>query len=220
MQAVDLDLPGKTALDIGCGGGLLAEEFSRLGLKVTGIDPSATSLETARAHARDSGLDIGYCRGEAEALPFRDASFDLVYCCDVLEHVRDLDRSIAEAARVLKPGGLYLFDTINRTFLSKIIAIKLLQEWTWSRFVPTHFHVWERFIRPNELAEYFLHYDLVPRGLTGIRPKANPLTLVRLVRRLNCGTIGFGEFGRAAVFTETRLTCGSYIGWAVKQGAT
>ena len=109
---------GLRVLDIGCGGGLLAEEFARLGCVVTGVDPSAESLAAAREHAMSQGLAIRYQCARGEALPFADASFDAAFCCDVLEHVDDLSRVIAETARVLRPRGIYLFDTINRTFLS------------------------------------------------------------------------------------------------------
>ena len=92
-------------LDVGCGGGLLAEEFAALGCRVTGVDPSSESLAVARAHAAQGGLAIEYIEGTGEALPFEDASFDVVYCCDVLEHVNDVGKTIVEIARVLKPGG-------------------------------------------------------------------------------------------------------------------
>src|SRR5215204_5006056 len=102
-------------LDVGCGGGLLAEEFARLGCAVTGVDPSTDSLEVARAHAREGGLDIDYREATGDALPFADGEFPAAYCCDVLEHVDDVGRTVAEIARVLQPGGVFLYDTVNRT---------------------------------------------------------------------------------------------------------
>jgi 2-polyprenyl-6-hydroxyphenyl methylase/3-demethylubiquinone-9 3-methyltransferase len=93
------------ALDIGCGGGFLAEEFGRLGLRVVGVDPSAVSIETARRHAAANGLDLDYRVGYGERLPVADDEFDLVYCCDVLEHVAELDAVISETARALKRGA-------------------------------------------------------------------------------------------------------------------
>jgi len=116
---------GRTALDVGCGGGLLAEECARLGLSVTGIDPSTRSVRTAREHARESGLAINYLAGTGELLPFGDASYDAVFCCDVLEHLEKPATVIAEISRVLKPNGLFLYDTINRTLRSKIGVIGL-----------------------------------------------------------------------------------------------
>jgi 2-polyprenyl-6-hydroxyphenyl methylase/3-demethylubiquinone-9 3-methyltransferase len=117
--------PGATAaLDVGCGGGFLTEEVARMGFDTTGVDPSERSLQAAAAHARDSGLGIRYVRGVGESLPFEDGSFGAVFCCDVLEHVRDLPKVIAEVSRVLKPGGTFCFDTLNRTWLSLVAAIK------------------------------------------------------------------------------------------------
>ena len=124
---------GLRALDIGCGGGFLAEEFAALGCQVAAVDPSPVSIAAARGHAAGRGLDIDYRVGAGEQLPFRDSAFDLAYCCDVLEHVSDLDRVVSETARVLKPGGLYLFDTINRTLKSKLLVIKAMQQWPLTR---------------------------------------------------------------------------------------
>jgi 2-polyprenyl-6-hydroxyphenyl methylase/3-demethylubiquinone-9 3-methyltransferase len=134
---------GLKALDVGCGAGLLGEEFARLGFDVVGVDPSAVAIDAARTHAEKSGLRIRYHVGAGEQLPVEDGAFDVVYCCDVLEHVADLPRVLAESARVMKPGGLYLFDTINRTAMSKLLAIKLMQEWPFTRILDTGLHVWE-----------------------------------------------------------------------------
>ena len=133
---------GGRALDIGCGAGFIAEELATAGFAVTGIDPSRVAVEAARSHAGQHGLDIAYLVGAGEELPFPDAAFDLVSCCDVLEHVRDLDRVIAETARVLTSGGLYLFDTINRTRRSRLLAIKAMQEWRLTRIMDTAIHEW------------------------------------------------------------------------------
>src|SRR5438876_9377563 len=132
-----IDPRGKSALDIGCGGGLLAEEFASLGCMVTGIDPSASSIAAARAHAEQSGLTIDYRIAAGEKIPIESESFDIVYCCDTLEHVNDLEKVISETARVLKAGGIFLYDTINRTLRSRLIVIGLLQEWRWSSVCPS-----------------------------------------------------------------------------------
>jgi 2-polyprenyl-6-hydroxyphenyl methylase/3-demethylubiquinone-9 3-methyltransferase len=113
--------------------GFLAEEFARLGCDVVGVDPSSVSIEAARRHAAANGLEIDYRVGSGEQLPAEDSSFDVVYCCDVLEHVSNLDRVVSETARVMKPGAMYLFDTINRTLTSKVVAIKVMQEWSLTR---------------------------------------------------------------------------------------
>jgi 2-polyprenyl-6-hydroxyphenyl methylase / 3-demethylubiquinone-9 3-methyltransferase len=210
---------GKRALDVGCGGGLLAEEIARQGFVVTGIDPSEASLQTARAHAAQSGLAIDYRRGTAEDLPCEAGSLDLVYCCDVLEHVDSVDRAVAEAARVLKPGGVYLYDTINRTFLSRLVYIKLFQEWGWTSWMPANLHDWQKFIRPAELQTLLTKHGLEQRDLAGLEPRANPLALLRLLRLRRRGKLSYGEFGRRAEHRVTKNTATTYVGYAVKRAA-
>src|SRR3984957_16477941 len=131
---------GLRVLDIGCGGGFLAEEFAALGCRVTGVDPSPVSIEAARAHAAERGLRIDYRVGAGEELPVPDTAFDVACCCDLLEHVSEVDRVITETARVLEPGGVYLFDTVNRTRTSKLVAIKAAQQWPLTRLTHVAFH--------------------------------------------------------------------------------
>ena len=207
---------GLRVLDIGCGGGLLAEEFARLGCAVTGVDPSAESLAAARKHATSQGLPIRYQCARGEALPFPDASFDAAYCCDVLEHVDDLSRVIAETARVLRPRGAYFFDTINRTFLSWLIMIKLLQEWRWTALMPPRLHDWHRFIRPPELRRELERQGLVPGGTTGLRPRASLLSQLHALRRRKRGFIGYAAAFREMDIAESRDLSVSYIGFARK----
>ena len=207
---------GLRVLDIGCGGGLLAEEFARLGCAVTGVDPSAESLAAARKHAMSEGLAIRYQCARGEALPFADASFDAAYCCDVLEHVDDLSRVIAETARVLRPRGAYFFDTINRTFLSWLIMIKLLQEWRWTALMPPRLHDWHRFIRPPELRRELERQGLVPGGTTGLRPRASLLSQLHALRRRKRGFIGYAAAFREMDIAESRDLSVSYIGFAHK----
>jgi len=218
-EELRLDPTGLRALDVGCGGGLLAEEFARLGCAVVGVDPSEESLAAARAHAAARGLRIDYRRATGEALPFAAASFDIVYCCDVLEHVTDLQQVISETARVLKPGGTYLYDTINRTPQSRLIIIKLLQEWRWTAMMPPRLHDWDMFIRPAELRRVLEQYGLVPGGLTGLKPRANPLRVVRALRRLKRGLVSYAGAVREMDVGESPDTTVSYIGYARKPDA-
>lgn len=203
------------ALDIGCGGGLLAEEFARLGCSVIGLDPSEPSLATARAHAQASGLSIDYRVGVGEQLPFENACFDLVYCCDVLEHVNDLGRVVAETARVLKPGGVYCFDTINRTLLSKLITIKLFQEWPATRFLPLHLHDWERYIKPRELQHLLAQHGLVVQDMRGLNLASSPFTLLRSLWQFKRGAMSYKELGEATRFRVGGPTFVAYIGYAL-----
>lgn len=212
-----LDPVGQAALDIGCGGGLLAEEVAGLGCRVTGIDPSAASVATARAHALQSGLQIDYRIASGEHLPFPDACFDLVYCCDVLEHVDDLDRVVAETARVLKPSGPFIYDTINRTLLSRLILIWLVQDWRWTRIAPPHLHDWSKFIKPQELAALLSRHGLRNRGIAGIEPGVSPLSMLRLYAGLKRGRISYADFGRRLRPRLNRRTFASYVGYAVKE---
>ena len=118
-----IDPKGKRALDVGCGGGLLAEEFARMGYPVTGIDPSDKSLEVARAHATHNGLHIDYRLRYGHELAFENETFEVVYCCDVFEHIQNWDAVIGEIERVLKPNGVFLYDIVNRTTLARFLDV-------------------------------------------------------------------------------------------------
>lgn len=216
LEEIRLVPAGLRALDVGCGGGLLAEEFARLGFAVTGVDPSEPSLTAARAHAATQGLRITYRRAAGEALPFPDASFDVAYCCDVLEHVADLDRVIAETARVLRPGGVYLFDTINRTLASKLIMILLLQEWRWTSLMPPRLHDWRMFIRPAELQALLQRHGLEPQGITGLKARANVLRVIRTLRARKRGALSYAEAARRIDLGESADTSVLFIGHARK----
>ena len=215
-ERLKLDPHTLRALDVGCGGGLLAEEFVRLGCQVTGIDPSVPSIVTAEAHASQAGLAIDYQVGVGERLPFADASFDLVYCCDVLEHVSDLEQVIAETARVLKPGGVYCFDTINRTLFSKLTTIKLFQEWRALSFLPPHLHAWEQYVKPAELRCLLSAHGLKPQEMTGLVPQAHPLALLWLLLRYKRGKLSFQALSQAARFKAGGHMLASYLGYARK----
>ncbi|HEY2934184.1 MAG TPA: bifunctional 2-polyprenyl-6-hydroxyphenol methylase/3-demethylubiquinol 3-O-methyltransferase UbiG [Acidobacteriota bacterium] len=208
---------GKLVLDIGCGGGLLAEEFAAMGCRVTGIDPSRASLETARRHALNQRLDIQYLQGAGEFIPFKDQAFDIACCCDVLEHVGDLTDVISETARVLKPGGIYFYDTINRTLQSKLVTIKLFQDWNWTSFMPPRLHDWNMYIKPEELRAVMARHNLENRGLTGMRPRISPLKLIRSLRRRKRGEISYAELGRRMQLKLDSNLSVMYVGYAVKR---
>ena len=216
LEELRLNPAGCRALDVGCGGGLLAEEFARLGFAVTGVDPSASSISAARAHAARASLSIDYRQASGEALPFADSSFDVVYCCDVLEHVADLPRVIAESARVLRAGGVYLYDTINRTPRSKLVVIKLFQEWAWTSFMPPDLHDWRMFIRPSELARLLEQQGLRPGRVRGLKPRANPLTILRALRARKVGRLSYREAAEQIDLGESTDTSVLYMGYARK----
>lgn len=137
-------------LDIGCGGGLACETIAKLGADVSGIDLSENSIKVAKEHASQSQLEIDYRQGFAENLPYGSNSFDVVLCFDVLEHVLNLEKVISEAYRVLSQGGVFLFDTINRTFKSKLVMIWLLEDVL--NQIPRGLHDWNKFVKPEELS--------------------------------------------------------------------
>jgi 2-polyprenyl-6-hydroxyphenyl methylase/3-demethylubiquinone-9 3-methyltransferase len=160
-------LEGLKILDVGCGGGLIAEEFAKRGADVVGIDLSEQSLQKAREHAAANGLRIRYERGKAEELPVGDGLFDAVICADCLEHVDDLDAVIRRVSRALRIGGFFCYDTINRSLLSIIAVawignIVLRREQRRLKVTNTgHTHDWRKFIKPKELAAVLARYGLV-----------------------------------------------------------
>ncbi|MEU8224945.1 bifunctional 2-polyprenyl-6-hydroxyphenol methylase/3-demethylubiquinol 3-O-methyltransferase UbiG [Kribbella sp. NPDC048915] len=216
LQRTGRDPVGRTAVDIGSGGGFLAEEFARLGCRVIGLDPSEVSVRTALGHARSSGLDARYVVATGERLPLADEVADVAYCCDVLEHVSDLDRVIAETARVLKPGGIYLFDTINRTLASKLLVIKVMQEWNLTRIIDTELHSWAMFIKPAELEEVLHRHGLHLGDIAGLGLRANKLGVLRNFARARRGTITMGQLSRAVNAGRVKPTNISYLGFATK----
>lgn len=208
---------GMSVLDVGCGGGILSEEFASLGCFVHGIDISFGSIRTAFVHSHIRNLEISYLVSSAQKLPFDDGSFNLVVCCDVLEHVTSPAETIVESSRVLKPGGLYLFDTINRTaqsYLKQILVAQILPQ---TRFFPPKTHDWQQFIRPAELKDLFKANGLVPIEMTGIRPGITDNETAAEIRRLKNGEINYAEFGRRLKFQTGGNLASSYIGYAVKE---
>lgn len=160
---------GTAVLDLGCAGGFMAEALARKGAEVTGIDPAAEAIEAARAHAAQEDLNIRYDTGVGEALPYPDASFDYVVCVDVLEHVTDLGQVMIETARVLKPGGRFLFDTINRNPLARLATITMAEDVL--RLLPKGTHDPAMFIKPGELKSAMTAAGLRPGPMTGLGPR-------------------------------------------------
>ncbi|MGH2479344.1 MAG: bifunctional 2-polyprenyl-6-hydroxyphenol methylase/3-demethylubiquinol 3-O-methyltransferase UbiG, partial [Ktedonobacteraceae bacterium] len=165
-------LPGREILEVGCGGGLICEELAGRGASMVGVDPSQAALQTAGEHAQQSGLAgcITYNQGYAEALPYADASFSAIVCLDVLEHVRDLRATISEIARVLAPGGIFVFDTINRTLLARIALIWYGEHFPSGGLTPG-IHEYRAFIKPAELRVVLEANQLKIHEMTGFMPR-------------------------------------------------
>ncbi len=164
-----IDWRGKDVLDLGCAGGFMAEALAERGARVTGIDPAAAAIDAARAHARAEGHDITYDVGVGEALPYADGAFDAVVSVDVLEHVSDLDRVIAEVSRVLRPGGLFLFDTINRNPLAAFAVVTMAERVI--GLLPRGTHDPALFVRPSELRAKLAAAGLAPGPFHGLGPR-------------------------------------------------
>jgi 2-polyprenyl-6-hydroxyphenyl methylase/3-demethylubiquinone-9 3-methyltransferase len=140
---------GARILDIGCGGGILCEPLARMGADMTGIDPAPGNIDVARAHAAPQGLAIGYRADTAETLVAEGASFDAVLAMEVIEHVPDQAAFVATACALVRPGGLLIMSTLNRTLKSFALAI-IGAEYV-LRWLPKGTHKWERFVTPQEL---------------------------------------------------------------------
>jgi len=143
-------LTGLAVLDIGCGGGLVAEPLTRLGAEVTGIDPAPETIEAAKAHAAGARLYIAYRAATAEDLADEGKSFDAVLLLEVVEHVPDVPAFLKRIAPLVKPGGVMILSTLNRTL--KAYALAIVGAEFLLRWLPVGTHQWERFVRPEELA--------------------------------------------------------------------
>jgi 2-polyprenyl-6-hydroxyphenyl methylase/3-demethylubiquinone-9 3-methyltransferase len=158
---------GLKLLDIGCGGGLLAEPMARMGFDVLGMDASEKNIKTAQAHAKQSGVHVHYRATTPEGLAEEDARFDLVLNMEVAEHVADVGAFIAACAKLAAPGGLMIVSTINRTLKSLALA-KIGAEYV-LRWLPRGTHDWNRFITPDELQRYLEEANLSVLDIQGVR---------------------------------------------------
>jgi len=162
---------GLTLLDIGCGGGLLSEPMRRLGFSVTGVDAAERNVEVARTHARSVGLEIDYRCATAEALRADDARFDMVLNMEVVEHVAEPGQYLRDCAALLRPGGLMIVATLNRT-LKAFAAAKVGAEYL-LRWLPAGTHDWRKFVQPDEIRALLDDEPVVVEGPFGV--SFNPL---------------------------------------------
>lgn len=162
------DISGKTILDIGCGGGILAESLAQLGANVTGIDMAEGVLNIARQHSEQAGLPIDYqlCTAEDFAAQ-QPQSYDVVACMEMLEHVPDPESVVAACAALVKPGGWVFLSTLNRNLKSFLMAI-LGAEYVLG-LVPAGTHEYDKFIKPSELHGALRRNELQATAITGIR---------------------------------------------------
>jgi 2-polyprenyl-6-hydroxyphenyl methylase/3-demethylubiquinone-9 3-methyltransferase len=189
---------GISVLDLGCGGGFMAEALASRGAKAIGVDPSEPAIEAGRQHAKAAGLDIDYRVGTGEAIPAPNESLDCVVVVDVFEHVTDPIVVLEEIHRVLKPGGLLLFDTLNRTRLAAFVFVFLGEDVL--RIGPRGTHDPAKFIKPPELQAMLADAGFEAAPVTGLGPNG-------LNRRFD---ITFGLLPTTALM---------YIGHAIKREA-
>nr|WP_295662426.1 bifunctional 2-polyprenyl-6-hydroxyphenol methylase/3-demethylubiquinol 3-O-methyltransferase UbiG [Polymorphobacter sp.] len=159
-------LDGMTALDVGCGAGLLTEPLARMGAAVTGVDAAAENVAAAAAHAAAGQLDIVYRTAPVEVLAREGAVFDLVTCMEVVEHVADRPRFLASLRAVTAPGGLLVMSTPNRTPLS--YAVLIVGAERIARTIPRGAHDWNKFVTPEELSDELTVAGFAVRGVTGM----------------------------------------------------
>ena len=157
---------GLTLLDIGCGGGLVSEPMARMGFEVLGADASAKNVGTASAHAEGADLPLSYRVATPEDLAQGGLSFDVVLNLEVVEHVADVGSFIAACAPLIKPGGIMLVATINRTLKSLALA-KIAAEFILG-WLPPGTHDWNRFVRPDELIRHLSDAGLSVKRLQGV----------------------------------------------------
>ncbi len=142
-------LKGLRMLDIGCGGGVLSEPLARLGADMVGADPAEENIEAARAHAEDQGAAVDYRATTAEELAEAGETFDVVLAMEVVEHVADVEGFVSTCASMVRPGGLFIAATLNRTLKSFALAI-VGAEYV-LRWLPRGTHQWDKFVTPREL---------------------------------------------------------------------
>lgn len=197
--------PGARVLDVACGAGLTSLPLAARGYRVEGVDLSEASLGEAQRRVPE-GSDATFRVGDATALDADDARYDAVLLFDMLEHVEDQRGVIAEAARVVRPGGVVLFNTFNRTPLAWLVAVQGF------RFVvreaPEHIHVWRLFLPPTTLAEYADAQGLTVEEIVGSRPRIDGAFWRSLTRR---------RVDPGFSFTTTRTLAVGYLGVAVKR---
>lgn len=191
-----VDLADKRVLDVGSGGGLLAEGMAAAGAEVVGLEPGEATVNAARAHLAHSGLEVEYRQGTVEDMPEGEAgSFDVITCLEVLEHVPDPAAIIARCAELLRPGGHLFVATLNRTLRSYAFAI-IGAEYVLG-MLPRGTHDWDHFIRPAEMTAHLRHAGLVPGELSGMT--YNPLSRsFRLSRDVAMNYLGYARKPKGA----------------------
>lgn len=159
-------LANLSLIDIGCGGGLIAEPMARLGATVTGIDASPTNINVADLHAKAGGVNVAYRATTAEQLALEGAQFDVVLALEIIEHVADIDLFYDAITALVRPGGLIILSTLNRT--AKSYAMGIIGAEYVLRWVPRGTHTWAKFVRPSEMAQALTRRGFAVADTTGL----------------------------------------------------
>ncbi|WGL58493.1 bifunctional 2-polyprenyl-6-hydroxyphenol methylase/3-demethylubiquinol 3-O-methyltransferase UbiG [Pigmentibacter sp. JX0631] len=200
------DLKNCKILDIGCGGGLLANDLAELSNNVTGVDIFEESLVVARKYNKYK--NVNYIKANALELPFANETFDVVCILDVLEHVDDYQKAIAEAVRVVKKNGFIFFHTFNRNLFTKYFVIKAM-EW-FVKETPKNLHVHHLFIKPCELTFEFNKLSCKLLEIKGLNPSFNFKNIVKLIFKK--------EVDENFNFKFSKFLHAGYIGYCQKLG--
>jgi len=196
-------------IEIGCGGGLLTLELAKRGYNITGMDVSKESLHAAKKQAEKLGLDVKFKSGDIYDIPAVDATFDVVIITEVTEKLLNLQLAYKEIARVLKPGGIVVFDTINRTFKSWIIVANLLESPFVNAAFPKYSHDWRLFVKPDELESLLAEHRLSGQEFVGLYPLIQLPSLADVTNaNLVTNIIGF---------EQTEALDLMYMGYAIKE---
>ncbi|MEU9800927.1 methyltransferase domain-containing protein [Streptomyces sp. NPDC051000] len=204
------------ALVVGSGRGLLARGIAGLGYEVVAADPSPAA--TTLALDADDGQDVTYLTTPAENLDLPASSFDLVYCADTLEITERPDAVLTEAARVLRPGGAFVYDTVNRTLVSRLIYLGAFQAFPGTRIMPRGRYAVQRFRRPGELAEALDRAGLSVKDVSAFKPR-DARGLVRATRGRRRGTVTDGQLPELVgmVIESQGRPVVTYLGYALRR---
>jgi 2-polyprenyl-6-hydroxyphenyl methylase/3-demethylubiquinone-9 3-methyltransferase len=216
QEIPDLVRAGARTLVVGGGRGVLPGGLAALGLDVTSVDPSPIATELATAAVPG----VGFVTAAAEDLPFPDSSFDVVYCADTFEITRDLDAVVREAARVLRPDGVLVYDTVNRTVPGRAVYLGAFQGLPFTRIMPPGRYAAERLRPPAEVQAVFAAHGLRSEDVCGFKP-ASIGRLVSAVLRRRRGRLTDAEAGPLTGFVldPKGPPIVTYLGWASRSGA-
>lgn len=211
IQKAGFGSPEHTQIvEVGCGGGIVSEAMAKRGYDIRAVDLSPSSVAAARAHATITQIPNPpeYVVGNAYKLPFEDKCTDVVIMSDVLEHLTDLPLAIKEVSRILKPGGLFIFDTFNRTWWSWLLGIFGAQ--LFLGIVPSHCHDWVLFVKPRELSKLLAPHGITLHDLSGFGVFMSPLSILRFLLSKQ------QQKPRLFFFHQTSLSV-QYFGYAIKE---